>query len=138
MEVTTGDFSNLLRLADQEHNSAMERRRAKRTKMVLPVKLSLDGASHLAHTCDLTYNGARVGGLHTELKKGEVVSLQRGSKKANFRVIWVQQLGPNEVQVGLQALERQSNIFWGIDLSEQEHGNKSNVDALMALVGKKP
>jgi hypothetical protein len=66
------------------------------------------------------------------------VSLQRGSKKANFRVVWVQQLGPKELQVGLQALEKQSNIFWGVDLSEQERDTKSNVDALMALVGKKP
>jgi hypothetical protein len=115
----------------------MERRKSKRTKMVLPVKLSVSGASHLAHTCDLTYNGARLGGLHTALKTGEVVSLQRGSKKANFKVVWVQQLGANEIQVGLQALEKQTNIFWGVDLSEQEREAKSNVDALMALVGKK-
>jgi hypothetical protein len=115
----------------------MERRKAKRTKMVLPVKLSVSGTSHLAHTCDLTCLGARLGGLHKELKTGEVVSLQRGSKKANFKVIWVQHLGANEVHVGLQALQKQSNTFWGVDLSDQERDAKSNVDALMALMGKK-
>jgi len=115
----------------------MERRREKRTKMVLPVKLSISGASHLAHTCDLTYTGARVGGLHKELKTGEIVSLQRGSKKAKFKVVWVQQLGATEIHVGLQALERQTNIFWGVDLSEHERDARNNVDALMALMGKK-
>ena len=114
----------------------MERRKAKRTKMVLPVKISVSGASHLAHTCDLTCLGARLGGLHTELKKGEIVSLQRGPKKANFEVVWVQQLGANEIHVGLKAVAKQAN-FWGIDLSEHEREAKSNVDALMALMGKK-
>jgi len=115
----------------------VERRKAKRTKMVLPVKLTLGGTTHLAHTCDLTYSGARVGGLHSELKNGEVVCLHRGSKKANFKIVWVQQLGPNEIQIGLQATEKQTN-FWGVDLSEQDRDSKSNVDALMALVTKKP
>lgn len=114
----------------------MERRKAKRTKMVLPVKVSVCGASHLAHTCDLTCLGARLGGLHTELKKGEIVSLQRGPKKANFKVIWVQQLGSNEVHVGLQALAKQRS-FWGIDLPDSGPEIKSNVDAVMAFSEKK-
>jgi hypothetical protein len=113
----------------------MERRKEKRTKMVLPVKLSISGASHLAHTCDLTCVGARVGGLHQEIKEGEIVSLQRGSKKANFKVVWVQQLGGKEVHVGLEAVVKQSN-FWGIDLSEQENSDKGKLDALMAFVKK--
>jgi hypothetical protein len=113
----------------------MERRKTKRTKMVLPVKVTLSGATHLAHTFDLTYFGARLGGLHVELKKGDVISLQRGPKKANFRVVWVQKLGERELQAGIQALENQTN-FWGIDLSEQEREAKSNVNALMALVAK--
>jgi hypothetical protein len=112
----------------------MERRKAKRTKMVLPVKVSVSGASHLAHTFDLTCLGARLGGLHTALKKGEIVSLHRGPKKADFKVIWVQQLGSNEIHVGLQAVTKQSN-FWGIDLPQPEHEAKNNVE--MASVGKK-
>ena len=70
--------------------------------------MSISGATHLAHTFDLTYVGARIGGLHAELKTGEVVSLQRGSKKANFKVVWVQQMSPNEVQAGVQAVDMQS------------------------------
>ena len=114
----------------------MERRKSKRTKMVLPVKVSLAGSTYLAHTCDLTRNGARVGGLRSTLKPGETVCLQRGSKKANFKVIWIKQLGTNEVQVGLQAQDLPAN-FWGIDLSQQEAEKKSQMDALMALFAKK-
>jgi hypothetical protein len=112
-----------------------ERRKSKRTKMVLPVKVSISGTTHLAHTFDLTYAGARLGGLHTTLKSGQIISLQRGSQKANFKVMWVQELGPNEIQAGIQAVEQQNN-FWGIDLSEADR-EKSNVDALMALMAPK-
>jgi len=112
-----------------------ERRKSKRTKMVLPVKVAVGGATHLAHTFDLTYVGARLGGLRTELKTGEIISLQRGAKKANFRVMWVTQITPSEVQAGVQAIEQQNN-FWGIDLSEQEREGK-NVDALMSLMAPK-
>jgi hypothetical protein len=112
-----------------------EQRKNRRTKMVLPVKVSISGATHLAHTFDLTYVGARIGGLHTELKKDQIIALQRGSKKANFRVIWVQQLSPHEVQAGVQAIEKQSN-FWGVDLSDHEKENH-NIDALMSLTAPK-
>jgi len=113
-----------------------ERRKSKRTKMVLPVKVSIGGATHLAHTFDLTYVGARLGGLHTELKAGQIISLQRGAKKANFKVMWVQQMSSTEIQAGVQAVEQQNN-FWGIDLSEQDHEGRGNVQALMSLMAPK-
>ena len=113
----------------------MERRKSKRTKMVLPVKVSLSGTTYLAHTCDLNRRGARIGGLRSLLQPGETVCLQRGSKKANFKVVWIQQLDTNEVQVGLQAQDLQAN-FWGIDLPAHENEKKNKVDALMALFGK--
>ncbi|MBZ5571117.1 MAG: PilZ domain-containing protein [Acidobacteriia bacterium] len=113
-----------------------EQRKAKRTKMVLPVKVSIAGVTHLAHTFDLTYVGARLGGLRAELKPGQIISLQRGSKKANFKVVWVQQLSPSEVQAGVQAVEKQNN-FWGVDLSETDRESRSNVDALMSLMATK-
>jgi len=103
--------------------------------MVLPVKVSIGGTTHLAHTFDLTYVGARLGGLHTPLQTGQIVSLQRGTKRANFRVMWVQQLAPNEIQAGLEATEQQGN-FWGVDLSDQERDQKS-VDAVMSLMAIK-
>jgi len=111
-----------------------ERRKAKRAKMVLPVKVFIGGTTHLAHTFDLTHNGARLGGLHAELQQGQVISLQRGSQKANFKVMWVQHLAPNEIQAGLQAVVTQNN-FWGVDLSEQSKEPKG--DDLMAMMAPK-
>ena len=120
----------------QRHNrTVVERRKSKRTKMVLPVKVSLSGTTYLAHTCDLNHRGARVGGLRSLLQPGETVCLQRGSKRANFKVVWIQQLDTNEVQVGLQAQDLRAN-FWGVDLPAHENDMKSKVDALMALFGK--
>jgi hypothetical protein len=113
----------------------MERRKSKRMKMVLPVKVTLSGSTYLAHTCDLTSRGARNGGLRSTLQPGETVCLQRGSKKANFKVIWIQQLGTNEVQVGLEAQELPAN-FWGVDLSQAEQKNNST-DAILALFASK-
>jgi hypothetical protein len=114
----------------------VERRKSKRTKMVLPVKVTLAGSTYLAHTFDLTTRGARVGGLRSTLQPGETVCLQRGAKKGNFKVVWIQQLGTNEVQVGLEAQDLPAN-FWGIDLSEHEAQKTSNVEALMALFAPK-
>ena len=113
-----------------------EQRKNKRTKMVLPVKVMIGGTTHLAHTFDLTHVGAKLGGLRTELKVGQIISLQRGPKKANFKVMWVQQMSAHEIQAGVQAVETQNN-FWGVDLSDAERESKANVDALMSLVAAK-
>lgn len=115
-----------------------EQRKTKRTKMVLPVKVVIGGTTHLAHTFDVTSVGARLGGLHAELKKGQSITLQRGTKKVQFQVMWVQELGSKEIQAGIQATEQVSN-FWGIDLSEQEREGKTGVKELAAAfaAGKK-
>ena len=111
-----------------------ERRSVKRTKMVLPVKIAIGGATQLAHTFDLTYVGAKLGGLHGELKQGQVISLQRGAKRADFRVMWVQQVNPSEVHAGVQAVEKQNN-FWGVDLSEADRETKAEV--VMSMLSNK-
>src|ERR1051326_2268101 len=113
-----------------------EQRKNKRTKMVLPVKVLIGGVTHLAHTFDLTHVGAKLGGLRTELKVGQIISVQRGSKRANLKVMWVQQTGAHEIQAGVQSVEKHNN-FWGVDLSEAERETKANVDALMSLVSSK-
>lgn len=115
-----------------------EQRKTKRTKMVLPVKVVIGGTTHLAHTFDVTSVGARLGGLHAELKKGQTITLQRGAKKVQFQVMWVQELSSKEIQAGIQATEQAGN-FWGIDLSEQERDGKNSVKELAAAfaAGKK-
>src|SRR5437667_12670642 len=46
----------------------LERRNAGRRKMVLPVKVSIDNDTHLAHTVDITPRGAQLGALRTQLQ----------------------------------------------------------------------
>src|SRR5438552_8854605 len=59
----------------------LERRNAGRRKMVLPVKVSIDNDTHLAHTVDITPRGAQLGALRTQLQPGAIIHLQRGSKR---------------------------------------------------------
>jgi hypothetical protein len=111
----------------------LNKRTSPRRKMVLPVKVTLDKVSHMAHTVDITHTGARIGGLRTQLQPGMIITLQRGSKKAQFRIAWLRQLAPNELQAGVESLELQKN-FWGVDLSDQEHEAKEDVKAFMTLL----
>ena len=71
--------------------------------MVLPVKVSVDKITGLAHTVDITPLGARLSALRTQLQPGMIISLQRGTRKAEFRVEWVKQLAPNEFQAGIES-----------------------------------
>lgn len=109
----------------------LEQRKSPRRKMVLPVKVWIDKVTHLAHTVDITDEGARLGGLRTLLQPGMIVNLQRGSQKAEFRIAWVRQLGPNELQAGVECLEAHDN-FWGVDLSDRE--SKKDMQALLTFL----
>lgn len=110
-----------------------ERRKLSRRKMILPVKMAVEQNILLAHTVDISRLGARVGGLRAELQPGTLVELQRGSRKAKFRVCWVQQIGINEVQIGVECLEPQDK-FWGVDLSDRERESQKDMQALMSLL----
>jgi len=101
--------------------------------MVLPVKVSIDKVALLAYTVDITDGGARLGGLRTQLQLGMIVSLQRGSHKAKFRIAWVRELAPNELQAGVECLEPNSN-FWGVNLSDREDEVKKDMQALMTFL----
>ena len=100
--------------------------------MVLSVTVSLDKVTYLAHTIDITHTGARIGGLRAGLQSGMIISLQRGSNKAKFRIAWIRQVAPNELQAGVESLELQNN-FWGVDLSEKREA-KNDVQALMTML----
>jgi len=99
------------------------KRRQKRIKMVLPVRVWWrDGSNkqvqELAHTLDVTPNGARLGAIRHELKKGDKLTLQYHQRKLQFRVVWVTQLeGTREYQVGLESL---SSEVWGLELAESD------------------
>ena len=111
----------------------LEKRKSPRRKMVLPVKVSADKVTLLAYTVDISDSGARLGGLRTQLQLGTIVSLQRGSDKAKFRVAWLRELAPNELQAGVECLEPRSN-FWGVNLSDRENEAKKDMQVLITLL----
>jgi hypothetical protein len=100
-------------------------RRHKRVKVVLPVRVSgKDSANNpvneLAHTLDITPNGARLGAIHHVLKIGDKLTLQYRQRRIQFRVVWVKpMLGTNEYQVGLEGLST-SGDNWGLELPEND------------------
>jgi hypothetical protein len=114
-----------------------ERRANSRRKMVLPVKLTLADGTGLAYTMDINSSGARLGGLRTSLQPGQTVSLVRNGRKANFRVVWVRQVNPNEMHAGIEAMQTVEN-FWGVDLTDRQAAAK-DVSAFMSVIssGKK-
>ena len=71
----------------------LNRRKSQRRKMVLPVKVSIDSVTHLAHTIDITDVGARLGRppnpietrndhkFATRVEKGEVPSRMDSSDR---------------------------------------------------------
>lgn len=117
------NFSNWLWLSDFSKLYPMPEgtQRCCRTRMVLPLRVSLSRpgsetlVTQLAHTIDISHIGCRLGGLRTELSPGQTIALQRGQKKALFRVIWSKQLAANENQAGIEALEYGSDI-WAVEL----------------------
>ena|ERR1700693_3828426 len=111
----------------------LEKRKSSRRKMVLPVKISVGKVTGLAHTIDITPSGARLGALRGQLQPGMIISLQRGSNKAKFRIAWIRQVAPNELQAGVESLEIQNN-FWGVDLSDRERQAKKDLKALMTIL----
>jgi hypothetical protein len=112
-----------------------EKRAHTRRKLVLPVRLTVANDIHFAHTIDITCAGVRIGNVRSELEVGKVITLSRGSDKAKYRVAWVQQMGPKEMQAGLEALQ-QDNTFLGVDLSDCERS--SSDELLMTLLTSKP
>jgi hypothetical protein len=111
----------------------VEKRKTARKKMVLPVKFSVAKESLLAHTLDITRFGARLGALRATLQPGTIVDLQRGQKKAKFRVVWVRQLAPNEMQAGVESVDLQEN-FWGVSLADEGPESKVDMQTFLSLL----
>jgi hypothetical protein len=93
--------------------------------MVLPVRVSgKDSANNpvneLAHTLDITPNGARLGAIRHVLKTGDKLTLQYRQRRIQFRVVWVKPMeGTSEYQVGLEGLGSGAEN-WGLELPEAD------------------
>ncbi len=97
------------------------RRRQDRIQAVLPVRVRGTDSSGksfeiLAHTLDLTANGARLGSIRRQLKALDTLTIFYRQRKMEFTVVWTKLLdGRSEYQVGLQAFSQEKE-GWGMNL----------------------
>src|SRR5579859_7766067 len=99
----------------------MSTRREQRVEVSLPVRVwGLDGNGNpfvqSVRTIDVTRNGARLRDLFCLSRAGEIIRIQHGLKKANFRVQWIGHPGTvAEGQVGIRCIDTDKYI-WGVPL----------------------
>jgi hypothetical protein len=97
------------------------RRRQNRMQAVLPVRVRGTDATGavfegLAHTLDLTPNGARLGAIRCQLKALDTLTILYRQRRVEFTVMWTKLLdGKSEYQVGLQAFSQEKEP-WGMNL----------------------
>ena len=100
------------------------KRRQKRARMVLPVRVTLNKGdrtfTYLAHTLDISYGGARIGGLRAEVATGEVVLVQHRNRKGRYVVRWVREMGAGEIHFGVESLDPNVDL-WQLELPEQTY-----------------
>jgi hypothetical protein len=71
-----------------------------------------------AFTVDVSQDGARLDGVGMLTASGQTIEVRRLWRKANYRVVWVGNLGgPESNQVGLYAINSAKNI-WNIKLPD--------------------
>ncbi len=93
-----------------------------------PVRVfGLDSAgrpfNQVATAQDVSSHGARLAGMKSLPKAGEIVGLREGGEKARYRVVWVVRPGtPQEKQIGLFCVE-QGKYIWDIAPPEVEFTN---------------
>lgn len=100
----------------------LEKRAALRKKMVLPLKSSVNGtptnSSFAVHTLDLSWQGANL--PRSREDRGHAYRAPR-HKRAQCKVVWACEIGPREIQVGIEFLEN-DGAFWGIPLEDERAG----------------
>jgi PilZ domain-containing protein len=84
-----------------------------RVHVDLPIRvfgMGADGRPFLNHAKarNISQHGAKISGLETHLRPGDVVAVQVGDKKARCKVVWVVEAGQAErIEVGVNLIEGQ-------------------------------
>ena len=84
-----------------------------RLHVELPIRvfgMGADGRPFLNHAQarNISQHGAKISGLETQLKPGDVVAVQVGDKKARCKVVWVVEAGQAQrIEVGVNLIEGQ-------------------------------
>jgi len=90
-------------------------RREKRLHVAVPVKLFLDPSStnpQLCCTYEISMVGARLVAVSGITKVGQDIWLQRHSKRAKYRVIWIGKPDTAQAgQIGVEVLEPANSIW---------------------------
>jgi hypothetical protein len=101
----------------------MDRRRAPRIAARLPVRIwGMDVHScpfmQLATAMNISRTGAQIQGMRRLVRPGEIVEVQLGHEKAQFRVTWVGKLGSRrDGEIGIEMLPSEPCI-WDVNLSQ--------------------
>jgi hypothetical protein len=99
---------------------ALDKRMVKRTKMVVGLRVPKPqphAPDLLVHTLDISTSGAKIGALRECIQPGSVLLIQRRHTRVRCRVKWSHKIGPQEVQIGIEFLDRDPD-FWGLDLDD--------------------
>jgi hypothetical protein len=99
----------------------MGTRREPRTEVALPVRIfgtDVDGRvfSENVVTVDISRSGAKLKGIQTRIKPGEIIGITHGTLKSRFHVTWVGQPGtPRAGQIGVINVSPEKSI-WDVPL----------------------
>ena len=101
----------------------MSRRRERRTTLALPIvahsssKRKKSSLPNTGCTLDVTPRGARLH-IQSDWKVGELIWVERGGKRGQFRVCWVGEPGAaKQRQIGIECVD--SRFDWGVPLPEE-------------------
>jgi hypothetical protein len=121
----------------------MGRRHENRVTVSLPVRvwgMDRNGKPFIqsAHTVDITRNGGRLRDLYCIDKKGDVIRLQHGGQKANFRITWVGHPGTTEDgHVGIHCIEPEKYI-WNIKIPAEAQPDEFKVEEQVIPINQSP
>lgn len=97
----------------------LDQRREKRLHVAVPVKafLTADATNfQLCCTYEISLVGARLVAVSGISKVGQVIWLQRHSRRAKYKVVWIGKEGSAQSgQVGVEVLEP-ANVIWENEL----------------------
>jgi hypothetical protein len=110
MSLNPGNSSNAV-----SSHVANDRRLEKRVHIAVAVKVFSDATTTDSQTCctyEISTFGARLVAPNGVREVGQIIALQRQSRRATYKVVWIGQPGTSlEGQVGVEALDRNSFIW---------------------------
>jgi len=99
----------------------MDRRRSPRVAAFIPVRLwGMDANSlpftQMATVKNISSSGVEIHGLMRQVLPGELLDVQLGEDRAQYRVVWAGRMGSRkEGEIGLESMEAEPFI-WNLDL----------------------